>query len=84
VITIHKPQGLTLDKVGINIAKEFSAGLTFVVICSRVRHLSDAMFDLNSICFPACYKLFAKGVQLTERKIDDSRLCSVEHTSFTS
>ena len=40
-ITIHKAQGLTLDKVVIDIEKkEFSASLTFVV-CSRVRHLSD-------------------------------------------
>ena len=81
VITIHKPQGLTLDKVGIDIAKEFSAGLTFVV-CSRVRHLSDVTFDLP-FAFQHVTSL-AKSMWLTERKIEDSRLCSVEHTSFTS
>ena len=41
-ITIHKAQGLTLDKVVIDIGKkEFSAGLTFVA-CSRVCHLSGS------------------------------------------
>ena len=34
-VTIHKAQGLTLDKVVIDIDKEFSAGLTFVA-CSFV------------------------------------------------
>ena len=43
-VTIHKTQGLTLDKVVIDIGKkEFSAGLTFVAY-SRVRHLSDLAF----------------------------------------
>jgi len=75
------PYTLTLDKVGIDIAKEFSAGLTFVA-SSRVRHLSDTMFDLL-FAFQHVTSL-AKSVWLTERKIEDSRLCSVEHTSFTS
>ena len=40
-VTIHKAQGLTLDKVVIDVGKkEFSSGLTFVA-CSRVRHLAD-------------------------------------------
>ena len=40
-VTIHKSQGLTLDKVVIDIGKrEFSSGLTFVA-CSRVRKLQD-------------------------------------------
>lgn len=44
-VTIHKAQGLTLDKVVIDVGKkEFSSGLTFVA-CSRVRHLSDVLFD---------------------------------------
>ena len=38
-VTIHKSQGLTLDKVVIDVGKrEFSTGLTFVA-CSRVRRL---------------------------------------------
>ena len=43
-ITIHKAQGLTLDKVVIDIGKEFSVGLTFVA-CSRVCRLSDIVFN---------------------------------------
>ena len=40
-ITIHKCQGMTLDKVVIDIGKkEMAAGLTFVAI-SRVRHIDD-------------------------------------------
>lgn len=45
-VTIHKSQGMTLDKVVIDVGKkEFSAGLTFVA-CSRVRHLKDLLFKL--------------------------------------
>ena len=81
-ITIHKAQGLTLDKVVIDVGKkEFSAGLTFVA-CSRVRCLSDIMF--NS---PFAYQRVAsltKSMRLTERKVEDARLCSTEHTSFPS
>ena len=44
-ITIHKAQGLTLNKVVIDVGKkEFCAGLTFVA-CSRVRSLSDLLFN---------------------------------------
>ena len=50
-ITIHKAQGLTLDKVVINVGKkEFYASLTFVA-CSRVRHLSDLAFDIHYLIF---------------------------------
>ena len=43
-VTIHKSQGLTLDKVVIDVGKrEFSTGLTFVA-CSRVRQLQDLLF----------------------------------------
>ena len=43
-VTIHKSQGLTLDKVVIDAGKrEFSTGLTFVA-CSRVRQLRDLLF----------------------------------------
>ena len=44
-VTIHKAQGLTLNKVVIDTGKkEFSAGLTFVAI-SRVRHITDLIFN---------------------------------------
>jgi len=45
-VTIHKSQGMTLDKVVFDVdKKEFSTGLTFVA-CSRVRHLNDLLFVL--------------------------------------
>ena len=44
-VTIHKAQGLTLDKVVIDVGmKEFACGLTFVA-CSRVRTLTDLLFS---------------------------------------
>ena len=44
-VTIHKSQGLTLDKAVIDVGKrEFSPGLTFVA-CSRVRQLEDLLFS---------------------------------------
>ena len=72
-ITIHKAQGLTLDKVVIDIGKkDFSAGLTFVA-CSRMRRLSNIMFNP-----PFAYQRvtsLAKSMRLTERKVEDARLC---------
>lgn len=53
-ITVHKAQGLTLNKAVIDIGKkEFSAGLTFVA-CSRVRCLSDLLFisPVSLVAFP--------------------------------
>ena len=44
-VTTHKAQGLTLDKVVVDIGKkEFCAGLTFVAI-SRVRCMTDLLFS---------------------------------------
>ena len=44
-VTIHKSQGLTLDKVVIDVGKrEFYCGLTYVA-CSRFRHLTDLLFS---------------------------------------
>ena len=43
-VTIHKCQGVILNKAVIDVGKKkFSAGLTFVA-CSRVRHLKDLLF----------------------------------------
>ncbi len=71
-ITIHKSQGLTLEKVVIDVGKkEFSSGLTFVA-CSRVRHLKDILF-----ISPFTYQRIAnigKGNRLKERRDEDSRL----------
>ena len=71
-VTIHKAQGLTLDKVVIDVGKkEFSSGLTFVA-CSRVRHLTDLLFD-PPFPFQRVANL-AKSQRLQERQLEDSRL----------
>ena len=79
-VTIHKAQGLTLDKVVIDIGKkEFSYGLTFVA-CSRVRHLTDLLFDPPF----ALQRLtnLAKSQRLQERQLEDTRLRLIELTTF--
>jgi len=44
-ITVHKSQGLSLDKAVLNIAKkDFSPGLTYVAV-SRVKTLQGILFD---------------------------------------
>lgn len=71
-ITIHKSQGLTLDKVVIDVGKrEFSTGLTFVAY-SRVRQLQDLLFTS-----PFPYQSLASlsnSSQLKERQDEDRRL----------
>jgi len=71
-VTIHKAQGLTLDKVVIDVGKkEFSSGLTFVAT-SRVRHLNDLLFD-PPFPFQRLANL-AKSQRLQERLQEDTRL----------
>ena len=71
-VTIHKAQGLTLDKVVIDVGKkEFSAGLTFVA-CSRVRHLKDLLFD-PPFPFQRVANL-ANSQRLQERLLEDAKL----------
>ena len=71
-IIIHKSQGLTLDKVVVDVGKrEFSTGLTFVA-CSRVRQLQDLLFTS-----PFPYQRLASlsnSSQLKERQDKDRRL----------
>ena len=63
-VTIHKSQGLTLNKVVIYIGKkEFSCGLRFVAR-SRVRHIAD-------LHFPATVKSFKQC--LRERQLEDQK-----------
>ena len=75
-VTIHKCQGLTLDKVVIDIGKkEFSCGLTFVA-CSRVRKLRNTLFMPP---FPLQrLKSIANSRRLQERKEEDQRLLSLQ------
>ena len=44
VLTIHKSQGLTLDKATINIGKKERQGMTFTTI-SRVKYLAGLRFQ---------------------------------------
>ena len=49
-VTVHKSQGLTLNKVVIDIGKrEFSTGLTFVA-CSHVCQLNDILLTIPTAC----------------------------------
>ncbi|EXX66115.1 ATP-dependent DNA helicase PIF1-like [Rhizophagus irregularis DAOM 181602=DAOM 197198] len=70
-ITAHKSQGLTLDKVNIDIGvKEFAAGLTFVVL-SRVQTLNDLC--LKQFSFDRLQRI-KEGIRLQERKKEEERL----------
>src|ERR1044072_1075854 len=73
-ITMHKSQGLTLEKAKIDIGKrEFVSGLSFVAV-SRVRSLSDIFFKQFS--FERLQRI--KGCRrLQERKNEEVRLCSL-------
>ena len=74
-VTIHKSQGLTLDKVVIDVGKmEFSSGLTFVA-CSRVRQLKDLLFT-PPFPFQRLANL-ANSQRLRERREEDVRLLSL-------
>ena len=81
-VTIHKAQGLTLDKAVVHIGKkEFCTGLTFVA-CSRVRRLSDLLF-----LTPFDYKRVANlgNTQcMQKRQLEDVRLCLLEHSTITA
>ena len=75
-VTIHKAQGLTLDKLVVDIGrKEFSAGLSFVA-CSRVRHLTDLLLD-PPFAFHRLANL-ANSHRLQERLLEDARLSSLQ------
>lgn len=75
-VTIHKAQGLTLDKVVIDVGKkEFSSGLTFVA-CSRVRHLFHPPFPFQRLAN------LSRSQRLQERLREDSRLQQLETTTL--
>ena len=70
-ITIHKVQGLTLERVVIDIGKkEFSTGLTFEA-CSRVRHITDLLF-VPPFAFQRLSNL-SKSSRLSDRQKEDAR-----------
>ena len=80
-VTIHKAQGLTLDKVVVNIGKkEFCAGLTFVAI-SRVRRLSDLLFQ-ETFDYKRVANL-GNTQRMQERRLEDIRLHLLEQSTIS-
>ena len=80
-MTIHKAQGLTLNKLCVDIGKkEFSAGLTFVAI-SKVRCLTDLLLK-PTFSFQRLKNL-AKSRRIEERKHEEKHLRTMEATTFT-
>ena len=80
-VTIHKSQGLTLDKVVIDLGKrEFSSGLTFVP-CSRVRQLQDLLF-IPSVPLQWLTSL-ANSQRVAQRKAEDQRLMTSTYYNVT-
>ena len=78
-VTIHKSQGLTLDKVVIE--REFSIGLTFVA-CSSVCQLQDLLFTPP---FPyQRLSSLSNSSRLRERQEEDRRLQSLQPSQPTS
>ena len=77
-VTIHKSQGMTLDKAVIDVGrKEFSSGLT-VVACSRVRHMCDLLF-VPPFPFQRVANL-SKSNRLKDRLQEDVRLSCLTST----
>ena len=81
-VTIHKSQGLTLDKVVIDVGKrEFSCGLTYVA-CSRVRRLADLLFS-PPLPFQRLASI-ANSQRLHQRKQEDRHLLSMQGLSAST
>ena len=67
-VTIHKSQGLTLDRIKLGLGKkEFSAGLTFVAL-SRVK-TSDGIMIVDRLDFSRVQKLL--GGKHLQYRFDD-------------
>ena len=78
-VTIHKAQGLILDKVVIDIdKKEFSARLTSVA-CSRICHLTDLLLN-PPFLFQRVANL-ANSRRLQERLLEDAKLLLDSNTA---
>lgn len=75
-VTIHKSQGLTLDKIVVDIGKkEFCAGLTFVAI-SRVRRMTDLLLS-PPFAFQQLGNLLKSG-RMVEQKQEDKHLLALQ------
>lgn len=69
-VTVHKSQGLTLERIKLGLGKkEFCSGLTFVAL-SRVKSLDSVML-VEKVDFSRVQKLAGKGLQ--ERMEDIAR-----------
>ena len=80
-VTIHKCQGMTLNKAVVNLGKkEFSAGLTFVA-CSRVRQLKDLLF-VTPFPFQRVANL-ASSYRHSERLHEEKRLQTLCNKQFS-
>lgn len=74
-ITVHKSQGLTLSKAVVELgSKEFAAGLAFVAV-SRVRALSDLLF--NSAFPLERLQSTSRRDRLQQRLAEEQRLLSL-------
>ena len=80
-VTIHKSQGLTLNKVVIDVGKKFSCGLTFVA-CSRVCHITDLLFS-PPFPFQRLSNL-SNSQRLHERQLEDQRLLTLQPSTEAS
>ena len=73
-ITVHKSQGLTLEKTIIDLGnKEFAAGLSFIAV-SRVRSLNNIIFKTFS--FDRLLRIKNQR-RLQERKLEEEKLVSL-------
>ena len=73
--TIHKSQGLTLDKAVIHLGdRDFSSGLTYVAL-SRVRRLEDLC--LHPVDFTR-FQAIANAKGITDRKREEKRLKTLQ------
>jgi Helicase len=67
-ITIHKAQGMTMERATIDLGKsEFSSGMTFVAL-SRVGGLRTVAFDLDR------YRCVTRGTYVEARREEFERL----------
>ncbi|XP_059072384.1 uncharacterized protein LOC131873572 [Cryptomeria japonica] len=80
-VTIHKSQGLTLDKATIDIGKTKKQGLTFTTI-SRVKSLQDLRIDP-----PFTFERYSKlqsNAYTTIRKKEENRLATLSNQISSS
>ncbi len=79
-LTVHKSQGLTLDKVVADVGdREMASGLTFVAF-SRVRKLRDLAIVAKNF---QRYARIGQGKQLKQRLAEQKRLSKLSRTTVS-